>query len=629
MRRVRSICLLVAWVLLGLAVWGQEVRGKGTYEIGGADYPWEGVGTLSLLEVEVDGTVHPLHFDPEENVTPTTYERGGRIFIANPKLGGYGGYGRAGAEEWTKMIDRDVETAYVRGVQTPQSSGEYWDIFYFDLGGVLPVRRIRFYPRVEYPFRALPTFELSINDGKPEHRDVQGTPLAQHVVLARPRAIHGEVLQEVSFPLQPVRYVILNPVSPEPGTYWEVAEIEVYGGGYVPYASYLSDFVDMGDLTSWGEIRWTGRRDEDAKVLIHTRTGIDDDPDVYWMKTGREDRLTNKGPTRAPLTKKEYDQLPTKVKGPITYDSDNWSFWSAPYDFDAGFAGVGIVSPGPRRYIQIRMDLFSTWTDAAYLERLTFEYSKPPVATDVVGEIWPDEVELGQRTRFVYALRPDLRARDSGFDGVEIVTMIPADTIRSVRLGGEEIPFSASYLEDPARFVVAFPEHRIDASRTGKVLEIEFDASVFRYSTEFTARVLDTSGNEVSQLVRPGNATVRIPSDGISVRTSLGEGTLGSVSADPRTVTPNGDGINDVAEITYDLFKLTRGAEVELRIHALSGERIRLVHTGFEVSGRYRHGWDGRDEDGGRVPPGVYVYFVEVRTDEGVERRAGTVCVAY
>jgi len=109
----------------------------------------------------------------------------------------------------------------------------------------------------------------------------------------------------------------------------------------------------------------------------------------------------------------------------------------------------------------------------------------------------------------------------------------------------------------------------------------------------------------------------------------LGEGTLGSISTTPRTVTPNGDGINDLIEISYDLLKLTRGAEVELRIHALSGERIRLVHMGSEASGRYRHTWDGRDEDGRYVVPGVYVYSVEVRTDEGVERRVGTVCVAY
>ena len=615
-------------VLLGCLIGPNAAHAKAEYVLGGDARPWSDASTSAHLIDLTQGRLEPLHFAPEENISLTAKGRTIKPFIVNRRA--VVTFSSESEQAMFDMLDGDPETAFIVGVPDPQGSSNYWHEWYIDLGGLVPVNRIRFYPRAEYPFRALPTFELSINDGDPEHRDIKEQPLKQIVLLSRKRMESSpSSVVDVRFPMEYVRYVGISPYYPEILSIYEMEELEVYGEGYVPYASYLSDLIDMGDLASWGKIRWTGRRDKDAKVLIHTRTGMDDDPDVYWMKTGREDRLSNKGPTGAPLTKKEYDQLPLKVKGPITYDTESWSFWSAPYDFDAGLTGVGIISPGPRRYVQLRIDFVSTRTDGGYIEQLGFDYSKPPVATDAVGEIWPDEVELGERTEFVYALRPDLRATDLGFDGVEIVTMIPADTIRSVRLRGEEIPFSASYLEDPARFVVAFPEHRIDASRTGKVLEIEFDASVFRYSTEFTAWVLDTSGNEVSQLVRPGNATVRIPSDGVSVRTSLGEGTLGSVSADPRTVTPNGDGINDEVEITYDLFKLTRGAEVELRIHALSGERIRLVHAGFEVSGRYRHGWDGRDEDGGRVPPGVYIYFVEVRTDEGVERRAGTVCVAY
>ena len=618
--------LLVVWVLLGLTVWNGGVGAKGTYEIGGPDHPWTEVGALDLLEIESDGTMHPLHFGREENVFLTAPERGGRIFVvlAGGRFAGSGF--TAATKEWNNMIDGDEGTAYEEGVTI--GTGYYGNTFYFDLGAALPVRRIRFRPRTGYPFRTLSTFELALNDGDPDTRDDQGIPTAQQVVLDQPREIHGDVVRDVSFPLQPVRYVILKPLLP-PGRYhWEIAEMEAYADGYVSQASYLSNFIDMEALASWGEIRWTGERDEDAKVLVHTRTGLDDDPNVYWRRTGRGGQVSSRGPTGTLLTRKEYDQLPADEKGPITYDTDNWSFWSAPYDFDAGLTGVGIVSPGPRRYIQIRIDFVSTRTDGAHLERVTFDYSKPPVATDVVGEIWPDEVKLGQRTRFVYALRPSLRPTDVGFDGVEVVTHTPVDMVRSVRLGGEEVPFSVTYLEEPARFIVQFPGHRIDASRLVG-LEIEFDASVFRYSTEFTARVLDTAGDEVSQLVRPGNATVRIPSDDIAVRTSLGEGTLGSVSVDPRAVTPNGDGINDEVEISYDLFKLTRGAEVELKIHALSGERIRLVHTGWEANGRYGHTWDGRDDTGRCVPPGVYVYCVEVHADKGVERRAGTVCVAY
>ena len=618
---------MVLWIVIGLIIWGEDAGAKGMYEIGGVEHPWEEVGALDFLEVGTDGTMHPLYFEPDRNVIPIVREHGGRIFVTNKWSGGFLG---RGFEEWSRMIDGDAETVYWEGTYVWPGGDEYNFTYYFDLGGVLPIRRIRFYPRASHPWRAIPMFELAINDGDPSDRSEMGVPTVQRVVLERPKEIHGDAVRDVSFSLQPVRYVILEPAfSPGINHYWEIAEMEAYGEGYVLKASYLSMLIDMGDLTSWGKIQWRGGRDERAQVLIYTRTGLDDDPNMYWRRTGRDEQLSNTGPTGALLTRKEYDQLSPNEKGPITYDTDHWSFWSAPYDFDAGLTETGIVSPGPRRYVQIRIDFVSTWTDAAYLEGIAFDYSQPPVATDVVGEIWPDEVELGQRTRFVYALRPTLRVTDLGFDGVEVVTLAPADTVWSVRLGGEEIPFSATYLEDPARFVVRFPEHRVDASRTIKGVAIEFDVSVFRHSTEFTARVLDTSGDEVSQLVRPGNATARIPSDGISVRTPLEERTLGSISTDRRAVTPNGDGINDEVTISYDLFKLTHGAEVELTIYELSGKRICILHTGSAGSGRYRSTWDGKDEQGRPVAPGVYVCCVEVRTDQGVERRVSTVCVAY
>ena len=626
MRRIERVCLLI---LLSLTISSEEIWGKETYEIGGVDRTWDEVGTLDLLEIE-EGTIHPLHFGPEDNIVPSTSEKGGKILIANTidKLTPFRVGANSEPAETRKMTDGDEESAFREDGRLFPGGTYLWS-FYFDFGQALLIDRIRFYPRAEYPFRALSTFVLGINDGDPAYRDIQDIPAMQHVLLERPTRIQGDIVREVSFPLQLVRYIVLHPLFFDEEYHWEIAEMEAYGEAYVPQASYLSDLIDMGDLASWGKIRWAGRRDEEAQVLIQTRTGTDEGPNVYWRRTGRGGQLSSKGKTGALLTKKDYDQLPVRERGPVTYDAENWSFWSAPYDFSAGQVGVGIVSPGPRRYLQIRIDFASTATDGSRLERLSFDYSKPPVVTDVVGEIWPDEVHPGQRIRFTYALRPRLRPTDLGFDGVELVTHARADTVRSVRLGGEEIPFSVSYLEEPARFVVAFPEHRMAPSENVEGIEIEFDVSVFRYSTDFTARVLDTQSDEVSQLVRPGNATVRIPSDGISVRTSLREGTLGAVAALPRTITPNGDGINDLAEISYDLFKLTHDTEVELSIHALSGERIRLLYKGFEMNGRHRRVWDGTDKNGRHVPPGVYIYAVKVHTDEGVERRAGTVCVAY
>ena len=39
--------------------------------------------------------------------------------------------------------------------------------------------------------------------------------------------------------------------------------------------------------------------------------------------------------------------------------------------------------------------------------------------------------------------------------------------------------------------------------------------------------------------------------------------------------------------------------------------------------------WDGRDQAGFTVPPGVYLYQVEVEADASTSRRQGVVSVAY
>ena len=61
----------------------------------------------------------------------------------------------------------------------------------------------------------------------------------------------------------------------------------------------------------------------------------------------------------------------------------------------------------------------------------------------------------------------------------------------------------------------------------------------------------------------------------------------------------------------------------------LSGKRVRtLWNREPAVSGRKRAVWDGRDRAGKRVPPGVYLFTIEVAAD--VEAKAvGTVTVVY
>ena len=48
-----------------------------------------------------------------------------------------------------------------------------------------------------------------------------------------------------------------------------IADIEVFGGGFVRDAFYESEVIEMEDYASWGEIHWLGRRDPEARVESH------------------------------------------------------------------------------------------------------------------------------------------------------------------------------------------------------------------------------------------------------------------------------------------------------------------------------------------------------------------------
>ena len=56
----------------------------------------------------------------------------------------------------------------------------------------------------------------------------------------------------------------------------------------------------------------------------------------------------------------------------------------------------------------------------------------------------------------------------------------------------------------------------------------------------------------------------------------------------------------------------------------------RQIHDGPEANGQYTDKtWDGRNEHGQLVPPGLYVVHIRVKGDAKVEEKAHIVGVAY
>lgn len=605
---IRATLTPVSETLHGGPATPEQVGEKLIMRMGEEGTPWEDAGTLSNLSVDQGAQrIGPIRVDPEMDMTSRIREGQGRIWSTVPSALGTSLF---------YVVDRYrfPPTAYRAAIRSPAT-------VYLDLGGVFPVYRIWIEPaQAEVSRFALAQhLEVGLNDGDPKDVDVEGRPLLYPIWG---KDIDGFRPIRIEFPPRPVRYVGLTVSNTD---MVRIYDVDIFADGYVPESTFLSKVVDFGEPSVWGYIRWAGTEPTGTKVRIRTRSGDDQDPNVYHRRIG--DRYTPLSPAGGLLTREEYDILSSNEKGPITSDRNNWSVWSPAYRFDRGEAGVLIASPDARRYLQVQIDFQSPVDSAATVSWLSLNASRPLAARYVLAEILPVEVKPARMTSFTYALRPRITEEDTGFDALEIRTPVKPAAVHSVTLDDTEIAFSSSLLDDPPGVIVQFP--KLGLLDDNGVLKVRFDCLVFRYGTAFEGWVYTVGVDQFPQSVRPGDALEGVGADDIVVRMDLHSPLILLSEADPNPFTPNGDGTNDEIELRYSILKLLDTAEVRVVIYSLSGTPVRALYTGQDQEGLYVRKWDGRSDDGRIVPPGIYLYCVRVDADNGRERVVGSVSVVY
>ena len=97
----------------------------------------------------------------------------------------------------------------------------------------------------------------------------------------------------------------------------------------------------------------------------------------------------------------------------------------------------------------------------------------------------------------------------------------------------------------------------------------------------------------------------------------------------PNPFTPNGDGINDEVVFSFDLFLVLNQVDVSLGIYDLSGRAVRHLDTVKGNAGTIRIGWDGNDENGAKVAPGIYLYYLKIGSDDSASEHSGTISLVY
>ncbi len=657
-----------------------------------------------------EGWIFPEKADQTDNIALQLLDRGGSV-TAPTVLTDLG-------KDLLKMIDNNASSAFERKSSPGQNVRALGVVLQFDLGARFGVSRIRFFPRnadpdflaPDFPFQDdyMRAYELFLNDGTRETL-AAGLPVFTSVLLVLQ---NDQPVVDVQIEPQYVRYIQLKSQTT---VGFEIGEFQVFGEGFVPTAEYHSDVFDLGEnLALWGNLRWEEESQGDpirSQVPISTRSGFDDSPVVFnrlrsdldgaevpWKTAEEFDegseareivsqldspdldikraRLLYKDlpldrKNEISLTQAEYKKLRSGNKGAVRDDLENWSAWSPPYatagitsadNVSAGMGGVSIVSPGPRRYFQFKVDYLSEdLFSAKGIGSLSFDFSSPVLATEIVGEITPRQADLGQKTEFSLALIPDMRPGiDQGFSSLEISTPVKVDAIDRIGMSlpdGSRLEqdFSDSDLSDlpvergdfridlveEDRFQISFPtveNSRIEAGQM-TVLDVAFQCVVLRTGTAFSSLALSETPGEVPQRLVGGNvfdlsrasanATLIRDPGNLVVQVAKKGDLLINVNAVPTVFTPNGDQINDSAQIHFDITDLISGANVGLRIYDLSGSMVREVYRGINQSGRFTRTWDGTDGQGNTVPPGLYIFNINLDTDGGKAEASGLIGVAY
>ena len=573
----------------------------------------------------------------------------------------------------------DGSGATYNPVTSNSINSEYYTI---DLGVPVPLFRFAMSTPDKGFFRsdgtpleedAIPAFEVSI--APDTNNDVLHTPYGPPIgeIIAEAREnVNPKIVAD--FSLQYVRYVrykrknsildeATNQSSGHSGTARKgtVAEFFLWGEGIPKRATYKTVIFDLGTVVNFGRLFWKatpmrlvdGVAEEapDAKVQIEVeaRTGVDANPDIYYEFTDMGTRVvveqaryqgklknqssavTNADGLGGTLT------LSTRPKpglrAGIEYDQQNWTFWSFPTTESDRPLNLNRGS-----HLQIKIVLHSERFDEfVRLDSLWIETS-PILASRVVAEIaqlgQPNpargvaEVPLGQRTDFTYDIKAEFAASEVGFDALRISTGSSQTEFKDLELDGIATdPAGIEVVDDG--FVVQLPQ-RISGAYNPS-LRVTFAAEVFDFARTFEGEVFNSGGTELPQPVEGGDVSDAIGTNSLRV--------LAASAANPQLVqdvrfssgviTPNGDGVNDELVISYSLFALPQSVPVQLQVFSLDGRQVAQVQRGQQGSGPQRLSWDGRDQRGETLAPGLYLLGVGIEAEDKSALQLRPINIAY
>lgn len=365
-----------------------------------------------------------------------------------------------------------------------------------------------------------------------------------------------------------------------------VSEIEVYGEGFLPTGLFVSSVRDLGKPVNFGTLEYTGNKPTGTEIYFSFRSG----------------------------------NVPT-------IDS-TWSPWS---DSIANSGSLFFVNEA-RRYIQYRVRMTTSTLLSPEIDQLVINYDTAKVVSVSDARVDPQQAQVLKEQEFSLIIETQFMPTDYGIDTLYVRVPSPVN-LKNVLVNNTPAGYLSRVTAND--FWIVFNS----TIKSNSTIRIVFTSTPFlavnpfriQASSKLVPNNPQKIDSKMSSLIEAWSViTVGVP-----------EKLIISAKANPNPFTPNGDGKNDQTRIEFFLGNVGEPGSIigkelrklNIRIFDLNGRLVRELLNSETRAYAYISDngipWDGNDDNGKKVRPGVYLFQIHLESDNGGETVTKTVVVAY